>query len=94
MNWLVYVCYPLLGILLLSGACIYKRGEWNEEFMSLSQTKALQGFCAVCVMLHHIGQKTCASWLPGRVITHGLDVFVPVGYFFVGIFLFCSGYGL
>lgn len=62
--------------------------------MSLSQTKALQGFFAICIMLHHIGQKTCAYWLNPKYIVHGLDVFVPIGYFFVGIFLLCSGYGL
>lgn len=94
MGQLVYVCYPLLFILLLWGAKFYGRKSWNNEFMSLSQTKALQGFCAICVMLHHIGQKTCAPWLKQEFIVHGLDVFVPIGYFFVGIFLFCSGYGL
>lgn len=94
MNYIVYICYPLLGALLMWRARVYGRKEWNEEFMSLSQTKALQGFCAVCVILHHIGQKTCAPWLEPEVIVHGLDIFVPIGYFLVGIFLFCSGYGL
>ena len=53
-----------------------------------SQTKALQGFFAICIMLHHIGQKTCAYWLNPKYIVHGLDVFVPIGYFFVGIFCY------
>lgn len=94
MNLLVYLCYPLLAVFLFWGAKVYKRNEWNTEFLSLSQTKALQGFCAVAIMLHHIGQKTCAPWLNPKVIVHGLDVFVPIGYWFVGIFVFCSGYGL
>lgn len=59
-----------------------------------TQTKALQGFSAICILLHHVGQKTCAHWLNPKYIVHGLDVFVPIGYYFVGIFLFCSGYGL
>lgn len=62
--------------------------------MSLSQTKALQGFCAICIVFHHMGQKTCAPWLAPQYIVHGLDVFVPIGFFFVGVFFFCSGYGL
>ncbi len=94
MDKLIYLIYPIMIIILFAGAKVCKRKEWNEEFMSLSQTKALQGFFAICIMLHHAGQKTCASWKPAPFIVHGLDFFVPIGYFFVGIFLFCSGYGL
>lgn len=94
MDKLVYLYYPILIGLLFWGAQFYGRGSWNEGFLSLKQTKALQGFCAICIMLHHIGQKTCAFWLSPRYIIHGLDLFVPFGYYFVGIFLFCSGYGL
>ncbi|MBR6626802.1 MAG: acyltransferase [Lachnospiraceae bacterium] len=94
MDKLIYLIYPIMIIILFAGAKVCKRKEWNEEFMSLSQTKALQGFFAICIMLHHAGQKTCASWKPAPFIVHGLDFFVPIGYFFVGVFLFCSGYGL
>ena len=94
MDKIVYICYLAIIIILLWGAKFYKRKTWNGEFMSLSQTKALQGFLAICIMLHHVAQKTCAPWLNPKYIVHGLDVFVPIGYFFVGIFLFCSGYGL
>ena len=62
--------------------------------MSLSQTKELQGFTAVCIVFHHLGQKTCAPWLNPKYIVHGLDFFVPIGYLLVAVFLFCSGYGM
>lgn len=91
---LVYLYYPLLLVLLFAGAKWYGRGKWNEESMSLEQMKTVQGFSAVCIMFHHLSQKTCASWLPKKYIVHGLDFFVPLGYFFVSIFFFCSGYGL
>lgn len=94
MSYLVYLVYPLLAVFLFWGAKVYKRNEWNTEFLSLTQTKALQGFCAIAIMLHHISQKTCAPWLNPKVVVHGLDVFVTIGYWFVGIFVFCSGYGL
>lgn len=94
MDWIVYLNYFVLIGILFWEAKFYRRKTWNDEFMSLSQTKALQGFFAICIMFHHIGQKTCAPWLEPKYIVHGLDVFVPIGYFFVGIFLFCSGYGL
>lgn len=94
MNLLVYLWYPILAVFLLYGAKLYKKGEWNDGFLSLEQTKALQGFCAVCIMFHHIAQKTCAFWLDPKVIIPGLEPFVRIGYWLVGIFLFCSGYGL
>lgn len=94
MDKIVYIYYLVLVIILFWGAKFYKHKTWNDGFMSLSQTKALQGFFAICIMLHHAAQKTCAPWLHPMYIVHGLDVFVPIGYFFVGIFLFCSGYGL
>lgn len=94
MDKLVYIIYGILPVMLFMGARVMKKREWNEEFLSLSQTKAIQGFSAVCIMLHHIAQKTCASWLDSYLIIPGLELFVPIGYFFVGIFLFSSGYGL
>ncbi|MBO5985274.1 MAG: acyltransferase [Lachnospiraceae bacterium] len=94
MNYLIYLVYPLMLLLLFWGAHVEKKGCFNEEAFSLRQMKALQGFTAVCIMLHHISQKTCANWLPSEIIIPGLELFVPYGYYFVGIFFFCSGYGL
>lgn len=90
----IYLIYPLLAFVLFAGAKISKKKEWNEDAFSLRQMKALQGFAAICIMLHHVGQKTCASWINPIYIRNGLNVFVPIGYWLVGIFLFCSGYGL
>ncbi len=94
MDKLVYVYYLVLIGILFWGAKFYSKGTWNDGFMSLSQSKAVQGFCAICIMFHHIGQKRCAYWLDPQYIVPGLEVFVPIGYYFVGIFLFCSGFGL
>lgn len=94
MDKLVYIYYPILLLVLLWGAKLCDFKKWNDEFMSPSQTKALQGFTALCIMFHHIGQKTCASWLHPKLIIPGLEIFVPIGYYFVGIFMFCSGYGV
>lgn len=92
---LTYFIYPLLLLLLLWNSKLAGRNTWNDEAFSLSQMKAFQGFFAICIMLHHIGQKTCASWITAeQFVAHGLDFFVPLGYYFVAFFLFCSGYGL
>ena len=92
-DWM-YLVYFLLGALCFGGARLCGRGSWNEEYTSLRQTKALQGLMALCIALHHMAQKTCAPWHQFRYIVHGLDFFVPIGYIFVGVFLFCSGLGL
>jgi len=94
MNLLVYLYYPIIVLALLWGAKVFKKREWNEEWFSVRQTKSLQGFCAILVMLHHCAQKTCAYWHSPAVIVPGLEPFVDTGYMFVGVFLFCSGYGL
>jgi len=94
MDDIIYLTYPLLLLALLAGAKFAGRGSYNPEFMSLKNTKYIQGFFAICVMLHHMGQKTCASWHDPKYIVHGLDMFVGIGYLFVAIFFFYSGYGL
>ena len=93
MDWM-YLFYALLGALLFFGARGCRKNEWNEEYTSLKQTKILQGIAALGVALHHMAQKTCAPWHPKWFIVHGLDVFVPIGFLFVAVFLFCSGLGL
>lgn len=93
MNW-AYLYHILLVLLLLWGVKVHGPKTWNEEFLSLSGTKVLQGFFALCILLHHTAQKTAASWIGLMFYRKGLDFFVPIGYLFVGIFLFCSGFGL
>ena len=94
MNYAVYAVYPLMLAALLWGSKRFKKGEWNDEAFSLRQMKAIQGFVALCIMLHHCGQKTSASWIDKRYYTPGLDFFVPIGYILVAFFTFSSGYGL
>ncbi len=93
MDWM-YLVYFLLGTLLFFGARGCRGKEWNEEYTGLKQTKILQGIAALGVALHHMAQKTCAPWHSYKFIVHGLDFFVPLGYLFVAVFLFCSGLGL
>ena len=93
MDWM-YLFYFLLALVLFFGAESMGRGKWNTEFTSLNQTKILQGITALGIILHHLAQKSCAPWHPSHYVVHGLDPFVPMGYMFVGIFLFCSGLGL
>ncbi len=93
MTW-IYLVYFLLGIVLFAGASFCRKGEWNEEYTSLKQTRMLQGIAALGVAFHHIAQKTCGGWHPPQYIVHGLDFFLDPGYIFVAVFFFLSGLGL
>ncbi len=93
MDWM-YLFYFFLATLIFFGAKSTGRGNWNEEYTSLKQTKILQGITALGIALHHMAQKTCAPWHPRIYMVHGLDPFIPMGYMLVSVFLFCSGLGL
>lgn len=95
MQQMVYAVYVVLPVILLWGARFTGPRKFNDEFLSLEQSKMLQGFLAICIMLHHIAQKTCAPWMypPSRIV-HGLDIFVPSGFLLVSVFLFFNGYGV
>lgn len=93
MNKLVYLTYPVMLAILLIGSKFSRKNEWNEDFMSLEQSKYIQGYFAICIMLHHIGQETCASWQTYPLIP-GLEFFVPIGHLLVAVFFMYSGFGL
>lgn len=94
MSYLSLLFYPAIAFILLFGSKHFKKCEWNDEFLSLTQSKALQGFCALCIMFHHMSQRTCVSWIDRSYVTHGLDLFINAGYLMVAVFFFFSGYGL
>lgn len=95
MNVFLMILFPLLFFSVAAfGAKPAGKGQWNDDYLGLKQMKALQGFSALGIMLHHMAQKTAAEWLDPSYIHHGLDMFVSIGTFFVSVFLFSSGYGL
>lgn len=86
---------PLIFFVLPFICCkFYKKDEYNEGYLSLTQARIIKGFCALGIVLHHMSQETAASWLLSKYIIHGLDFFVDLGYLFVGVFLFMSGFGV
>lgn len=83
-------CWFLLIIVLFWKAKVLGRGKFNEDFLSLNLSKRIQGFCAVCIVMHHFVQQFV---LYGDGI-EALGIFSDIGFLFVGIFFFFSGYGL
>lgn len=90
--YLTYAVYFMIVVLHIWGGKIATKKNttdgFHDDFMSLEVTKALRGFAAIGVILHHISQEktfqTCKE----------LQFFCNAGYFFVAVFFFCSGYGL
>lgn len=60
----------------------------STNVFSVDTAKCLQGFCALCVVLHHLSQNKDFSKYDV------LGVFENIGYLFVAVFFFCSGFGL
>ncbi|MBP5186276.1 MAG: hypothetical protein J6040_04395, partial [Clostridiales bacterium] len=76
--WLI-ACGMML--LLFLGAKVSKRHEWQEEPLSLSTSKGIQGFAAVAIILHHLSQELVDKAGP-------LEFLSGCGVLFVGIFFF------
>ena len=83
----------LIGTLIMETEGL-PRGEWNERPLSLAQSKALQGFLALCIVFHHCAQKVFFDRWTTAFSPSGLEVMALICFAFVGYFFFCSGYGL
>lgn len=83
---MLYVYYAVLVVILLAGVKFAGVKGWNDQFMSLQESKAIQAICAILIIFHHSSQQLeyCKS----------IQYFKDAGILFVGIFMFCSGYGL
>lgn len=82
-----YVILIVLALILFLGSSLSKRREWQEEPLSLDKAKAVQGFAAVAIILHHLAQELAGN-------AGAIGFFNELGVLFVGIFFFFSGYGL
>lgn len=80
----------LIAVLLYkSGVC--RVNEYNDDYLSLSQTKLIQAVAAVGVILHHVTQIVTEY---GNRSMGPITAFAQMGIMFTAIFFFCSGYGL
>ncbi|MBR3465357.1 MAG: acyltransferase [Clostridiales bacterium] len=82
-----FVILIALALILLIGIKPSKLREWQEEPLSLDKSKAIQGFAAVCIIVHHLSQELAEQ-------AGAIGFFQGLGVLFVGIFFFFSGYGL
>jgi peptidoglycan/LPS O-acetylase OafA/YrhL len=82
-----YIILIALALLLFLGLKPSKLREWQEEPLSLDKSKAIQGFAAVAIIVHHLAQELAQD-------AGAIWFFTELGVLFVGIFFFFSGYGL
>lgn len=82
-----YIILIALALLLFIGIKPSKLREWQDEPLSLDRSKAIQGFAAVAIIVHHLSQELAET-------AGAIGFFSELGVIFVGIFFFFSGYGL
>lgn len=89
MNNLFWI-YIFLFFLLIIGIRFAKLNSFFEDYLSLDTMKYLQGFSVIGIIVHHLVQKLTSFGQTESI----LGVFNNLGSNFVGLFLFCSGFGL
>lgn len=91
MNTVILWCLLVtVAAVLIFGVRPSRRGEWNEEFLSLSVSKGILGICAILIVFHHSAQMLGNLGMDAGP----LKAFENVGVVFVGMFFFFSGFGL
>ncbi|MGN0386101.1 MAG: acyltransferase family protein [Lachnospiraceae bacterium] len=84
--------YPLAILVILFWGCkIAKKGEFQEDFWSVSDSKNLQVAAAYGVILHHLTQLITKY---GEVNKGPITIMSDMGILFTSVFFFYSGYGL
>lgn len=88
MNYISAAVYVLLALSMAIGIKIASRSQFNKDSLSMDAMTCLKGVMALFVVLHHLSQKKLFQE------TGTISVFEHIGFLFVGIFFFTSGYGL
>ncbi len=91
-EYLLLCIFPaILLVLMLIQIKIAPKGSIREDFLSLQQSKILQGIAAVGIVFHHLSQYITNY---GNEWKGPITIFSSMGILFTTIFFFCSGFGL
>lgn len=80
------VIFSLISLYMLLTSVLFKYRPKNNEFLRRENTNSVIGIAILCIIFHHIIQQIVN---PGILLP-----FRGVGYLFVSVFFFLSGYGL
>ncbi len=94
--YISYVVYALFLALVVWGGRFAGFGadRFHADSSSLDVAKPLRGMAALGVILHHISQEAAFQEASGAGYTGIMQAFCNVGYLFVAVFFFWSGFGL
>lgn len=85
----ISILFGLIWLLLIFVGHWFKKGKDSKaEFLNPAATKSLQGLAAFGVLCHHLSQTAAYGSL------NQIQAFLEVGFLFVAVFFFCSGFGL
>lgn len=89
---LLLCIFPLVLLVIMAVKVKFAgKGLFHEDFLSLEQSKILQGIAAVSIIFHHLSQYITNY---GNEWKGPITIYSSMGIFFTTIFFFCSGYGL
>ena len=92
LQYLLLCIFPaIVFIIMLVQIKIASKGSIHEDFLSLQQSKILQGLAAVGIIFHHLSQYITNY---GNEWKGPITIFSSMGILFTTIFFFCSGFGL
>ena len=92
LNFSLLSLFPLALLFILFYKCkILKKNEFNDECLGIEDSRALQVFAALGVLLHHL---TGAATNYGKIYKGPVTFMSYMGILFTSIFFFFSGFGL
>lgn len=92
LNFVLLCVFPIALFFVLFFKCkVLKKNEFDDECWNIDDSKALQVFAALGVLVHHL---TGAATKYGEIYKGPVTVMSYMGILFTSIFFFFSGFGL
>jgi membrane-bound acyltransferase YfiQ involved in biofilm formation len=85
--WLLYIIFIGVFVMSMYKSNLLKIGEYNQNYLDKDNTDILKGLSVTIIIVHHLS----LFLIEDSVFK---ILFSKVGFLFVSIFLFVSGYGL
>lgn len=93
LSWIIYVIF--IALFVWGGSFAgFRSTQFHEHPASLDVTKSIRGIAAAGVILHHISQESAFQQAGGPEGGGIIQAFCNVGFLFVAVFFFWSGFGL
>lgn len=92
-TWIVYALF--MALFVWGGRFAgFGSTRFHGDSAGLDATKSVRGIAATGVILHHISQETAFQQAGGPEGSSVIQAFCNIGFLFVAVFFFWSGFGL